>query len=50
MRGRGGAVVLVPDQRIDAGAAPDLMSGVAASGLTERLLEQPAELRDDVGV
>ena len=41
MRARGGAVVVVPDQRIDAGPARDLVPG----GLpTERLLEQPATL------
>ena len=41
MRERGGAVVVVPDQRIDAGAARDLCS---APDLVERLLEQPATL------
>jgi hypothetical protein len=41
MRERGGAVVLVPDQRIDAGPARDLISG---ADLAERLLEQPAKL------
>jgi hypothetical protein len=56
MRTRGGAVVVVPDQRIDAGPARDLLSGGPpardlVSGrvrlepdLTERLLEQPATL------
>ena len=32
MRERGGAVVVVPDQRIDAGPARDLISGAAGSG------------------
>ncbi len=41
MRERGGTVVVVPDQRIDAGAARDL---IAAGGFVERLLEQPARL------
>jgi hypothetical protein len=41
MRSRGGAVVFVPDQRIDSGPARDLVSG---DRLTERLLEQPATL------
>ena len=41
MRERGGAVVLVPDQRIDAGPARDLVSGF---GIVERLVEQPAQL------
>jgi len=41
MRIRGGAVVVVPDQRIDAGPARDLVPGGL---LTERLLEQPATL------
>jgi hypothetical protein len=41
MRTRGGAVVAVPDQRLDAGPAHDLVSGGL---LTERLLEQPATL------
>jgi hypothetical protein len=41
MRSRGGAVVVVPDQRIDAGPARDFVSGIL---LTERLLEQPATL------
>jgi len=40
MRTRGGAVVVVPDQRIDAGPARDLVAG----DLAERLLEQPATL------
>ena len=54
MRERGGALVLVPDQRIDAGPARDLAFGGAplpsSSGvglevdLIERLLEQPAKL------
>jgi hypothetical protein len=56
MRARGGAVVVVPDQRIDAGPARDLVSGgqpardpVSGSvrlepDLAERLLEQPATL------
>ena len=49
MRERGGAVVVVPDRRIDAGAARDVISGVSGSlrpepDLTERLLEQPATL------
>jgi hypothetical protein len=41
MRERGGAVVLVPDQRIDSGPAQDLVSGFA---IVERLVEQPAQL------
>ena len=41
MRERGGAVVLVPDQRIDAGPARDLIAG---PDIVERLLEQPAKL------
>jgi hypothetical protein len=41
MRERGGAVVLAPDQRIEAGAARDLLSGPDP---VERLLEQPATL------
>jgi hypothetical protein len=41
MRQRGGAVVVLPDQRIDAGPAHDLISG---QELGERLLEQPATL------
>jgi hypothetical protein len=56
MRGRGGAVVAVPDQRIDARPARDLVNGGPpargpVSGgvrlepdLAERLLEQPATL------
>ncbi len=55
MRERGGAVVLAPDQRIDAGPARELFSGSLSgrdlgSGarlepdLTERLLEQPVTL------
>jgi hypothetical protein len=39
MRERGGAVVLVPDARIDAGPARDLLPDAS-----ERLLEQPATL------
>jgi hypothetical protein len=39
MRERGGAVVLLPDQRVDGGPARDLMPEV-----TERLLERPATL------
>jgi hypothetical protein len=39
MRARGGAVVLVPDQRVARGAAADLVSGGA-----ERLLEHPSTL------
>ena len=41
LRERGGAVVILPDQRIDAGPARDLVDG---QELTERLLEQPAML------
>jgi hypothetical protein len=41
MRERGGAVVLLPDQRIDAGPARDLIPG---PDLEERLLERPAKL------
>jgi len=41
LRERGGAVVIVPDQRIDAGPARDLVEG---QELAERLLEQPAML------
>lgn len=41
MRERGGAVVVVPDQRIDAGPGRDLVSN---PDLVERLLEQPARL------
>ena len=46
MRERGGAVVLVPDQRIDAGPARDLVAGRtrAQPEIAERLLEQPATL------
>ena len=44
MRERGGAVVLVPDQRIDAGPARDLVSGGVQLPVSERLLEQPATL------
>jgi hypothetical protein len=40
MRERGGAVVLVPDARVDAGPARELMPPQA----TERLLERPATL------
>ncbi len=40
-RERGGAVVVLPDQRIDAGPARDLIEG---QELIERLLEQPATL------
>ena len=43
MRERGGAVVVVPDQRIDAGPARDLLAS-AVPLLSERLLEQPAKL------
>jgi hypothetical protein len=43
MRERGGAVVLVPDQRIDAGPARDFVSGSVLLPI-ERLLEQPATL------
>jgi hypothetical protein len=39
MRERGGAVVVLPDQRIESGPARDLVPGLA-----ERLLEQPAKL------
>src|SRR5258706_1360894 len=39
MRDRGGAVVLLPDQRVDGGPARDLLPDV-----TERLLERPATL------
>jgi hypothetical protein len=41
MRERGGAVVMLPDQRIDPGPARDLLS---APDLVERLLEQSAKL------
>jgi hypothetical protein len=52
MRERGGAVVLLPDQRIDAGPARDFISGLSVSSGSvrlqpdpvERLLEQPATL------
>ena len=50
MRERGGAVVLLPDQRIDAGPARDLILGPApghdrlGADLEQRLLEQPAKL------
>jgi hypothetical protein len=49
MRERAGAVVLVPDQRIAAGPAADLVSGIFGSvrlqpDLTERLLEHAATL------
>ena len=40
MRDRAGAVVLLPDQRIDRGPARDLLPDA-----TERLLERPARLR-----
>jgi hypothetical protein len=40
MRERGGAVVLLPDERIAGGPAADLLPGEA----TEHLLEQPAKL------
>ncbi len=40
-RERGGAIVVLPDQRIDAGPARDLVEG---QELIERLLEQPATL------
>jgi hypothetical protein len=40
-RERGGAVVVVPDERIDAGPARDFVEG---QELIERLLEQPATL------
>ena len=43
MRERGGAVVVVPDQRIEAGPARDLVSSESVT-LSERLLEQPAKL------
>ena len=46
MRERGGAVVVVPDQRIDAGPARDLAVGVRRT-FVERLLEQPAKLTRD---
>ena len=41
MRERGGAVVVVPDQRTTAGPARDLIAG---ADIVERLLEQPATL------
>ncbi len=57
MRGRGGAVVVVPDQRIESGQSRDLILGPAQAGhdpneraghyrddFVERLLEQPAKL------
>ena len=50
MRERGGAIVVVPDQRIEAGPARDLLSGGISGSvrlqpdLVERLLEQPAKL------
>ena len=46
MRARGGAVVVVPDQRIETGPARDLVSGSVGlqPDLIERLLEQPAKL------
>jgi len=49
MRERGGTVVVVPDQPIDAGPARDLVSGGSGRvrlepDLVERLLEQPAKL------
>jgi hypothetical protein len=50
MRERGGAVVVVPDQRVEAGPARDLISGGISGSvrlqpdLVERLLEQPAKL------
>ena len=57
LRERGGAVVVVPDQRVDAGAARDLIAAPASAFAsqprrdghdqpdpTERLLEQPATL------
>ncbi len=40
MRERGGAVVLLPDERVGGGPAADLLPGEAI----ERLLEQPAKL------
>jgi hypothetical protein len=40
MRERGGAVVLLPDERITGGPSLDLFAGAA----TERLLERPAKL------
>ena len=46
LRERGGAVVLLPDQRLDAGPARELVTGRARLGpdLVEQLLEQPAKL------
>jgi hypothetical protein len=55
MRERGGAVVVVPDQRFNAGPARDLIAGASGSvrpsasastplDYVERLLEQPAKL------
>jgi hypothetical protein len=50
MRERGSAVVLVPDQRVEAGPARDLISGDISGSVrlqpdfVERLLEQPAKL------
>jgi hypothetical protein len=41
MRERGGAVIVVPDQRLEPGPARDLL---ANPDLVERLLEQPARL------
>ena len=41
MRERGGASVLLPDQRIDTGPARDVL---ASPDLVERVLEQPAKL------
>ena len=41
MRERGGAVIAIPDQRVDAGPARDL---IAVGDVVERLLEQPAKL------
>jgi hypothetical protein len=46
MRERGGAVVLVPDARVDSGAARDLLPFT----LVERLLERPAKLSVRDGV
>jgi hypothetical protein len=52
MRERGGAVVLVPDARIDRGSAYDLLSqsGRIRADMTERLLERPATLSMAAGV
>ena len=55
MRERGGAVVLVPDMRMDAGAVRDLLPrGFGRAGLqadlTERLLERPVTLSTRAGV